>query len=196
MTHLLSHELAESSKHGGGGGGGASSREHTPNSRRQLILEEREEGRGTEEAQVEASLDSQFEGFESRPSSRVVMKDNSDPTNDNLQKELAQQEHSQKESHDSHVTTSGHTDTALSHLTNDILTYSNQVAMTTAGNMATQSSWLPPRDDALRPSSPMAVNRVFKVIFLGESRSNPAATWHGTPPLHPLSISTPLFHVS
>ena len=30
------------------------------------------------------------------------------------------------------------------------------------------SSWIPRREDLPRPSSPTAVNRVFKVIFLGE----------------------------
>ena len=136
---------------------------------------ERREGEG------ESSLvDPHIEGFESRPSSRV-MKTTADTTQENLQSELRHHGTSQTpptsyKSRDSTKATP--TGSALSHLTNDILTYSSQVSRATASaggdgedqsGSVSQSTWLPGhRDDVLRPVSPMAVNRVFKVVFLGE----------------------------
>ena len=124
------------------------------------------------------SLDPHIEGFESRPPSRVL-KTSADTTRDDLHAELSQHDTSQEapptsssRSHDPHVTKATHADSALSHLTNDILTYSSQVSRATTGDQTasvSQSTWLPvPRDEILRPSSPMAINRVFKVVFLGE----------------------------
>lgn len=177
MNRALSQELAESSDQG------ASSRDNTPNTRRMLFpRDHREEGES--EAEVTASLEVQLEGFESRPSSRV-MKQIPDVTEGNLHEELTGNVHTHKSdggrsrdhtpikgggSHDNHVPETN-TSTALSHLTNDILTYSSQVAMTTTDNASSvsQSTWLPSsHGDTLRPSSPMAVNRVFKVVFLGQ----------------------------
>ena len=178
VGHVLSRELAESSDQG------ASSLENTPNTQRTLFPRDREEGES--EAEVMASLEVQLEGFESRPSSRVMKQPTSDATEGNLHEELSQHEHTGKGggrsrdstpakgggSHDNHVTESN-TSTALSHLTNDILTYSSQVAMTTTDNTSSvsQSTWLPSsHDNALHPpsSSSLTVNRVFKVVFLGQ----------------------------
>ena len=170
-SQVLSHELAASSDVGG------SSREHTPQTARKLFPGGEGSG-GGKGLDVSVRSDLQLEGFESRPSSRV-MKEVSTTPRDNLHTELSGQESSRRDgSHDTHVTSSGShvtgsepANTALSHLTNDILTYSNQVAMTTTDSTssASQSTWLPSsRDDILRPSSPMAVSRVFKVVFLGK----------------------------
>ena len=164
----LSRELAESSDHT------PSSRETTP---RPHVQGEPAEGAGErKEAEGEFSLDPHIEGFESRPPSRVL-KTSADATRDeNLHHELYQHYPSKAPptgdpgSHDPHVTKATPTNSALSHLTNDILTYSNQVSRGTpaATSSVSQSTWLPPRNEVLRPSSPMAVNRVFKVVFLGE----------------------------
>ena len=128
------------------------------------------------------SLNPQSEGFESHPSSLVITKEMSEALRTNLHMELSEQTPSPRpderdETHDppvtppdSHMTNSEPSDTAISHLTNDILTYSSQVAMTAPDITASvsQSTWLPSSRDILRPTSPMAVNRVFKVVFLGK----------------------------
>ncbi|CAI8006707.1 Ras and EF-hand domain-containing protein [Geodia barretti] len=165
----LSRELAESSDHT------PSSRETTP---RPHVQGEPAEGTGErKEAEVEFSLDPHIEGFESRPPSRVL-KTSADATRDkNLHHELYQHDPSQAPptddpgSHDPHVTKATPTNSALSHLTNDILTYSSQVSRGTpaATSSVSQSTWLPNRNEVQRSSSPMAVNRVFKVVFLGNS---------------------------
>lgn len=102
--------------------------------------------------------------------------------NANLHTELFQRDTSPSgpnKSRDTHVTPSDDhetspepTNTALSHLTNDILTYSAQVSKTTGDNTS-QTPWIQSsQNEDLRPSSPMAVNRVFKVVFLGKKFFN------------------------
>lgn len=174
VARALSHELAaDSLDHTRG-----SSRESTPRIHREPADRGGEEASERKEAEMEISLDAQLEGFESRPPSRV-MKKSVEETEANLHSELSQHDlpPSHKipppSSHDSHVTKkSKSTNSALSHLTNDILTYSNQVATaatTTTDDSVSQSTWLrSSRNDVMRPSSPMAVNRVFKVVFLGK----------------------------
>ena len=159
----------------------AESSDHTPSSRentpRPVVQGEPAEGTGErKEGEGEFSLDPFSEGFESRPPSRVFKTSADTTQDDNLHKELSQHNPSQApptRSHDHHVTKATPTDSALSHLTNDILTYSSQAsrgAVRTGDQMTSvsQSTWLPPREEPLRPSSPMAVNRVFKVVFLGK----------------------------
>ena len=172
LPRVLSQELAESEQ--------SSSQDNTPQSRRKLFSEGRGEGEG--EGAVNFSRNPQFEGFESHPSSLVITKEMSEALRANLHMELSEQTPSPRpderdETHDppvtppdSHMTNSEPSDTAISHLTNDILTYSSQVAMTAPDSTASvsQSTWLPSSRDFLRPTSPMAVNRVFKVVFLGK----------------------------
>ena len=140
---------------GGGGGGGGEG-----------------EGRG-------GSIDSKEslkEGFESRPSSLVVSKEHSDAVQASLHVELSQQARTTsgdvERSHDNHVTSGGSTvsSSALSHLTNDILAYSAQVGMATPekSTSVSRATWVDAEESSLRPPSPMTVNRVFKVVFLGE----------------------------
>ena len=143
-----------------------------------------EEGEGEEEeGEVESPLKSignskepMVEGFESRPSSLVVSKEHADALQATLHMELSQQttlppgERAEK-SHDSHVSSSQVSSSALSHLTNDILTYSAQVAMyPEKSESVSEATWLQSQDDGIRPTSPMAVSRVFKVVFLGERK--------------------------
>lgn len=165
----------------------------TPQTRRKLFSEdeERREGereRGNEaeeeeEGEVESPLkgcgdskEPMVEGFESRPSSLVVSKEHADALQANLQMELSQQttlpagERVEK-SHESHVSSSQVSSSALSHLTNDILTYSAQVAMyPEKSESVSEATWLQSQDGGIRPTSPTAVSRVFKVVFLGEKR--------------------------
>ena len=68
-----------------------------------------------------------------------------------------QSEKSTEQSHENHVT-ANHTHSAVSQTT---LTGQQDSSLSL-------SSWIPRRDDLPRPSSPTAVNRVFKVIFLGK----------------------------
>ena len=124
------------------------------------------------EVVFETSLEALHEGFED---SAAVNKEH-----DSLHTHLPQEAPSdqQKESHDvqvtspdTHVTTTS--TLALTHLTNDILTYSSQVATTTQqeeSGSVSKSKWLRSSsgDGIPRSASPMAVNRVFKVVFLGE----------------------------
>ena len=143
-----------------------------------------EEGEGEEEeGEVESPLKSignskepMVEGFESRPSSLVVSKEHADALQATLHMELSQQttlppgERAEK-SHDSHVSSSQVSSSALSHLTNDILTYSAQVAMyPEKSESVSEATWLQSQDDGIRPTSPTAVSRVFKVVFLGERK--------------------------
>jgi len=74
---------------------------------------------------------------------------------------------------DSHMSIhSNHADSTLNHLTNHVLSCSSQMGCSSPStNMATSlvvSSWFPQMEDLPRPSSPTAINRVFKVVFLGE----------------------------
>ena len=66
-------------------------------------------------------------------------------------------EKSTEQSHENHVT-ANHTHSATSQTT----------PPGQQDSSLSLSSWIPRRDDLPRPSSPTAVNRVFKVIFLGE----------------------------
>ena len=203
LPRVLSQELADLDQ--------SSSRGNTPLTRRELFPggQGEVEGEGVgerREAKEGFSMDPSSEGFESQSFS-LVTKDTSDAQLASLHVELMQQKSSPKQSrhgksHDTHVTSSDShvtktepTDTALSHLTNDILTYSNQVAMTTTDNTAavSQSTWLPSREDVLRPTSPMAVNRVFKVVFLGKKPHHAAdfcffSLSPSLPPSLPLSL--------
>ena len=175
---VLSRELADSDS------------SSTPQTRRKLFSEDRETRDGErekekeeeeEEGEVESSLkgcgdskEPMVEGFESRPSSLVVSKEHADALQANLQMELSQQttlpagERAEK-SHESHVSSSQVSSSALSHLTNDILTYSAQVAMyPEKSESVSEATWLQSQDGGIRPTSPTAVSRVFKVVFLGE----------------------------
>ena len=87
-------------------------------------------------------------------------------------------EESHDRSHDNHVTSPANHVTPsppsnhINHLANHMLTCSSQVTSHTPTNPTgisslSLSSWMPRRDDLPRPSSPTAVNRVFKVVFLG-----------------------------
>lgn len=180
IPRVLSQELGEAEQD-------SSSHDHTPLARRKLIsggqeatTGERKGGEGAADFHLDPHTNElEQSGFESRPSS-VVMKGSFSATqaNTNLHTELFQRDPSPSapdKSHDTHVTPSDDhetnpepNNTALSHLTNDILTYSSQVSRTTGDN-ASQTPWLQSsQNEALRPSSPMAVNRVFKVVFLGK----------------------------
>ena len=180
IPRVLSQELGESEQD-------SSAQDHTPLARRKLVsggqeatTGERKEGEGAANFHLDPRTNElEQSGFESRPSS-VVMKGSFGGTleNTNLHTELFQRDTSpsgpdkSRDTHvtppDDHETSPEPNNTALSHLTNDILTYSAQVSRTTGDN-ASQTPWLQSsQNEDLRPSSPMAVNRVFKVVFLGE----------------------------
>ena len=79
-------------------------------------------------------------------------------------------------SHDSHMT-NHKSSSPLNNLTDHILSCSTQPnphhhsSSFSQSNSASLvvSSWLPHRDNLPRPTSPTAVNRVFKVVFLGKN---------------------------
>lgn len=196
IPRALSRELGDSEQY--------SVHDHTPLTERNLgqeaITGERKDGEGAADFHLRPHNDElEQSGFESRPSS-VVMKGSFGATqaNTNLHAELFPRESTPSgpdKSHDTHVTPSDDhvtdpepNNTSLSHLTNDILTYSAQVSKTT-GETASQTPWLQSsQNEALRPSSPTAVNRVFKVVFLGKTLLQ-ATVYSGQ--YKPLSLSPP-----
>lgn len=79
-------------------------------------------------------------------------------------------------SRDSHMT-NPKSSSPLNNLADHILSCStqpnphHQISSSSSQSNSTSlvvSSWLPHRDDLPRPTSPTAVNRVFKVVFLGK----------------------------
>lgn len=82
-------------------------------------------------------------------------------------------------SHDSHMT-NPKSSSPLNNLADHILSCSTQPTPHHHSSSSSQSnstslvvsSWLPHRDDLPRPTSPTAINRVFKVVFLGKILSS------------------------
>lgn len=194
MPRSLSRELLETSDHTHSNKEPSPSHPLTGEPSDDPFTEERREGEG----EPSSSLNPYIEGFESRPPSRVLKttadttRDNLqrelDPHHHSPSPARTDPFTAPpSRSRDHHVTQATPTSSsaALSNLTDDIMTYSAQASRGTGGVgdnseiSVSQSLWLPQRGEGgLHPPPPsttsspssslMTVNRVFKVVFLGQ----------------------------